>query len=233
MQELFPGLYVITRAATNCYLIESAPGELTLIDTGMPGTEKTILKAVAELNYQAEQIKHILITHADIDHVGSLAKLVNLTGATVYSGKESVQYIESGKAPPHVPAIMATIMNNFQQVAKVDVTVDDNETIAIADGILAIHTPGHTPDNYNFFWQKEGVLFAADLFLTITGSVTLSPGVINWDSTILKKSAIKALELAPKYICPGHGQPVNLVKNPEKIVNLRRQLERGATLVVT
>lgn len=233
MQEIFPGLYVITRTVTNCYLIESAPEELTVIDAGLPGTEKTILKAVADLNYQPEQVKNILLTHADLDHVGGLAKLVNLTGAKVYSGKESVQYIEAGKAAPHIPSLWAGVMNSFQQPAKVDVALADNERVAIADGILAIHMPGHTPDNFNFFWEKEGVLFGADLFFTLTSNVSLSPGAINWDSAILKKSAIKALELAPKYICPGHGQPVNIVKNPERIANLRRQLEGRASLVAT
>ena len=38
----------------------------------------------------ANQLKQILITHADIDHAGSLAKLVDLTGAKVYAGKESI-----------------------------------------------------------------------------------------------------------------------------------------------
>lgn len=233
MQQLFPGLYVITRAATNCFLLESNPGELTVIDTGIPGTEKAILKAAASLNYQPEQIKHILITHADLDHAGGLAKLVELTGATVYAGKESVQYLEAGKAPPHVPSLMASLMNNFQQAVSVDVAVEDGEMLDIAGGILAVHVPGHTPDNYNFFWEKDGVLFAADLFFALTGSVSLSPGMINWDNRALKRSALKALELAPKYICPGHGATVNLVQNPERVAAVRRQLEGGASLAVT
>src|SRR5690606_19225658 len=104
--------------------------------------------------YQPEQIKHILVTHSDLDHAGSLAKLAEVTGATVYAGKESVPYLESGKMPPHVPSFMNIIMNAMQKSVKVDVSVEDNETLDIADGILAIHVPGHTPENYNYFWQK-------------------------------------------------------------------------------
>lgn len=232
MQEIVPGVYVITRTATNCYLIESSPGELTLIDTGIPGTTGSILDALASLNYQAEQLKHIFITHADIDHAGSLAKLVTLTGARVYSGKESVQYIEAGESPPHTPAPLALIMNRFHQPASVDVVLSDGETIDIAGGILALHTPGHTPDNTSYFLERERILFGADLFFTITGAVTLSPSVLNWDSWVLKNSAIKALEITPQYICPGHGKPVNIVKYPGRIASLRRQLG-GVTLVAT
>ena len=233
MQEIFPGLYVITRTMTNCFLIESAVDELTLIDTGIPGTTNTILRAIESLNYRPQQLKQILVTHSDLDHAGSLAKLVALTGAKVYAGQHSVQYLESGTMPPHVPGVMNALMNAMQKPAKVDVAVEDGEMLDIAEGILAIHTPGHTPENYNFFWQKHGVLFGADLFFTITGELTLSPSAISWNTNELAKSAIKALELAPHTICPGHGNSLNLVQSPQRATRLRRQLEGGVTLATT
>lgn len=228
MEQIFPGLYVITRGATNSYLIESAPDELTLIDTGTPGTSNTILKAIASLNYQPEQLRQILITHADIDHVGSLAPLIDATGASLYASNESKPYIESATSPPHVPSFM-NLLNNFISPVAVDVTFSDRDVLPIADGILAVHVPGHTPENYNFFWEKHGVLFAADLFFTF-GRVTLSPSFIAWDRRKLKQSAMMALNLAPKYICAGHGTPVNLIQQPEKVARLRRSLEGGTTL---
>lgn len=233
MQEIFPGLYAISRTMCNCFLIESAVGELTLIDTGMPGTTGSILKALASLNYNPEQIKHIFITHSDLDHAGSLAKLVSLTGAKVYAGKESVHYLETGTMPPHVPGFMNVVMGAMQKSATVDEALDDGDVVDVADGILAIHVPGHTPENYNFFWQKHGVLFGADLFFTITGDLTLSPAAISWNTHELKKSAIKAFELAPTYICPGHGNSINLAQSPEKATRLRRQLEGAVTLAAT
>lgn len=233
MQEIFPGFYAITRMSTNCFIIESAPDELTVIDTGMPGMTNAILDAAKSLNYQPNQIKNILITHADFDHIGSLASLAKATGATVYAGKESVRYIEEGKTPPHVPAIMGALTGLFQKKAKVDEVFEDNDTLDIADGILAIHVPGHTPENYNFFWRKEGVLFGADLFFGLSKDLSLSPKMLTWDTDLLHKSAIKALALAPKYICPGHGRIVNLIRTPEAILALRRKLEGGATLAAT
>lgn len=233
MQEIFPGFYVVTRMSTNCFLIESAPDELTVIDTGTPGTSNTILSAAKSLNYAPNQIKNILITHADIDHIGSLASLAKATGATVYAGKESVHYIEEAKTPPHVPAIMGALTGLLQKKATVDEVFDDNDTLDIAGGILAIHVPGHTPENYNFFWRKEGVLFGADLFFALSKDLTLSPKMLTWDNEELHKSAAKALALAPKYICPGHGKIVNLVRTPEAVQAIRRKLEGGATLAAT
>jgi len=135
--------------------------------------------------------------------------------------------------PPHVPGFMNAVMAAMQKEAKVDVTVTDGETIPIGEGIVAIHVPGHTPENYNFFWEKHGVLFGADLFFTITGDLTLSPAAISWNMNEVKKSAIKAFELAPAYICPGHGNSINLAQSPEKAARLRRQLEGGVSLATT
>lgn len=229
MQTIFPGLYMITRAVTNCYLIESAVDELTVIDTGLSGTTKTILTAAASLNYRPEQIKHILITHADVDHVGSLHGLAKATGATTYAGEESKPYIEAAESPPHIPALakllFAPMMRLMHKKATVDTTFADNETLDIADGILALHTPGHTPDNYCFYWRKHKVLFAADLFFTLRGHVTLTPSRFSWSADAARKSAIKALDLAPEYLCSGHGPVINLVKNPQALTSLRRQLK--------
>ena len=229
MQEIFPGLYAVTRMSCNCFIIESKPDELTVIDTGMPGSTRAILEGAKSLNYEPEQIKHILITHADIDHIGSLADLTQSTGATVYAGKESVHYIENAKTPPHVPSFMGAMTGLFQKKAKVNEIFDDNDTLDIADGILAIHVPGHTPENYNFFWRKEGVLFGADLFFALTKNLTLSPSPLTWNRDELYKSARRALALAPKYICPGHGRSVNLIQTPQALMSLRRKLDGGMT----
>ncbi|MGJ3238049.1 MAG: MBL fold metallo-hydrolase [Anaerolineae bacterium] len=233
MQEIFPGLYVITRTATNCYLIESAPDELILIDAGLPGMTGFIARELAKRGYHLQQIKHIIITHADIDHIGSLAKLAQKTGATVHASEESAPYIHNASAPPHVPAPMRALTGFLQKSAQVDETFSDQHTLPFVGGIRALHVPGHTPENYNLFWEREGVLFAADLFFTLTHQVTLSPRLITWDHDALLASARKALDLAPRYICAGHGAPVNVQQAPERLNALRRQLEGRSTFAAT
>lgn len=236
MQQIFPGLHVIQRAGTLCYLIESAPDELTVIDSGMPGTTKAILKAAQQLGKEASAIKHILVTHADIDHVGSLAGLAKATGATVYASEESKPYIEAAKPPPHLPAVMSLftpLMGLMQKKATINQTFTDNQTLDIADGILALHVPGHTPENYAFYWRREKVLFAADLFFGFGGTLGLTPSRISWSIESARESAVKVLDLGPTYICPGHGSVVNLDKQPDALTALERQLDSGASLAAT
>ncbi len=45
--------------------------ETVLIDTGRPGQGKGILKDLESMNVKPQDIKHILLTHHDVDHVDS------------------------------------------------------------------------------------------------------------------------------------------------------------------
>ena len=166
MKQLTAGLYQVTRGA-NIFLLETAPDELTLVDTGIPGAKTLVLSAIQQLGKSPENLKHILVTHADIDHVGSLAGLAVATGATVVASEESKAYIEAAKSPPHVPAplswIGGTIQRLVQKPIAVNKTVKNGELLPITTGgIEALSLPGHTPDNYGYFWRERKILFAAD-----------------------------------------------------------------------
>ena len=65
-------LVQITRlTAFNCFLVREDDG-FTLVDTNMQGTEQLILRAARE---HGAPIRRIILTHAHIDHVGSLDAL--------------------------------------------------------------------------------------------------------------------------------------------------------------
>ena len=83
--EVAPNVHLIPGITANPYLIVDADG-LTLIDAGLPGSDRKILRALAGLGYYApKDLKRILITHAGFDHVGGLARLKAATGARVYA----------------------------------------------------------------------------------------------------------------------------------------------------
>jgi len=42
-------------------------------------------------------VKRILITHSDLDHIGSLAALKKATGARTYASQVESEYIAAGK----------------------------------------------------------------------------------------------------------------------------------------
>jgi len=99
--EVAPNVHHIPGVIANPYLL-IAPEGLMLVDAGLPGSQRRILRYLAHLRYQPADLKRILITHADFDHVGGLAALKSATGAKVYAHPIEAAAIASEIAPNRV-----------------------------------------------------------------------------------------------------------------------------------
>ena len=88
--EIIPNVHLVPKTVANPYLLIDPDG-LTLIDAGLPGSHKKILRYMAGLGCAPGDLKRILITHADFDHVGGLAPLKKATGARVYASPVEAQ----------------------------------------------------------------------------------------------------------------------------------------------
>ena len=159
--EIRPDLHLIKGRASNFYLCIDEDG-LTLIDAGMPKEQQLLFDLLDELGFQPQQLKRILITHADIDHAGSLAAVQNTTGAAVYAGEETAKLLQSGKSPNHLPRLLQWIANTFfkyQSVPQSCLKIFTNgEELPVLGGLLALATPGHTMDHFSFY-NSKGVFF--------------------------------------------------------------------------
>jgi glyoxylase-like metal-dependent hydrolase (beta-lactamase superfamily II) len=225
-----PGLYGVIGPASNVYVLEGDASGLTVIDAGMPGYDGRVLSLVRAIGHSPQDVKQILVTHADIDHVGGLKSLVTDTGAAVYASPESAKYIHARRNPPHMRmpmAMVATVVSWLSRRAvPVSHRVSDGERLDLAGGIRVIATPGHTPDHTCYFWDRERVLFAGDLFNHVR-SLALTPGRITWNMDAARQSAREVLALDPAVICAGHG-PVWLAKDdPNAISALLASLDSG------
>jgi glyoxylase-like metal-dependent hydrolase (beta-lactamase superfamily II) len=105
--KVVDGLYQINGYA-NVFVLDDGEHGVTVIDTGMPHSVNAIVDTVKAIGRTVGDIKQILVTHADIDHIGSLAPLVTASNAKIIAGNKSKHYIESRLAPPHGPVFFAT-----------------------------------------------------------------------------------------------------------------------------
>ena len=80
---------------SNVYLLVG--DELALIDTGMPGNTDNIIKYIKELGREPEDLASIIMTHGHIDHMGSLYKLRDVTGAKTIANADEVAQNREGK----------------------------------------------------------------------------------------------------------------------------------------
>jgi hydroxyacylglutathione hydrolase len=81
--RLTDGVYKVDGVrVANVYLVAIDDG-LLLVDTGMPGNAKRIVAFIESIGRHAADLRYIILTHCDLDHIGSVAALKELTGARV------------------------------------------------------------------------------------------------------------------------------------------------------
>ena len=86
----------------NTYLVE-APKGLILVDTGLPGTEKRIMKALAQLGRTAESVKLVLITHRHLDHIGSVSAIKHAFPKAIVASHPFEKPYIAGTLVAHMP----------------------------------------------------------------------------------------------------------------------------------
>jgi glyoxylase-like metal-dependent hydrolase (beta-lactamase superfamily II) len=195
----------------NCYVVraDDTAREAVVVD---PGGEAAALSG--ELARRGLTCAAILVTHADVDHVGGVAELAELTGAPVYAPDPAlmpeVRAQGGGFFPPPRPYEIAT-------------TVADGTAFdAAAMAFEAIAVPGHSPDHVAYL--AEGTLFAGDLLMAGTVGRVDFPGG-DWDALLASVAALFERLPAATVVYPGHGGPTTL--------GAEQDAKRGVTNLIT
>ena len=176
--------------------------EMTLVDTGLPWRCKAIMEEFRSLGVRPERIRHILLTHYDMDHIGNAACLQRLTGATVWASAVEIPYILGEKPRPGFKRYMTKIVRCEQplDIHPYGDTLPGGE-------IKVISTPGHTPGHVCLL--HEEVLFAGDIVQGRNDALRPYPAPWNWNGTLMADSIRKLNDLSFRRICPAHGRPVD------------------------
>src|SRR5215218_5224210 len=78
----------------NLTLIVDEQNGNTLVDAGLPDQMEAISTALVEAGIGVRDLRRIIFTHQDLDHVGSGAALVRQSGARVLAHSADAPYIE-------------------------------------------------------------------------------------------------------------------------------------------
>jgi len=71
-KQVVPGLFVIPTGVVNTFLLDAADG-CAPIDVGLPDRVEDILCGIAAVGKRPADVRHLIVTHAHADHIGSLA----------------------------------------------------------------------------------------------------------------------------------------------------------------
>ncbi|MCB0047096.1 MAG: MBL fold metallo-hydrolase [Caldilineaceae bacterium] len=202
MQEILPGFWQIDEIGdvVNCYLLEWDEG-VTLIDTGTPGNAQVILDAVTSRGWAIHNVRRIIVTHMDVDHVGSLLPLQHATQASVacHAVEKTLLEHPRRRRPNQLwlwPLYWgATRLPQFrvQPVSPDEIWVEGHVT---PEGLTVIHTPGHTPGHISLLHKEKRLLIAGDALSNRNGKLTPPPPPFTPDMQNAQRSIWK---LAKKY----------------------------------
>ncbi len=197
----------------NSFLYISDKNEISIIDSGMPGNANKILSQISELDISFDKIKHIILTHADIDHMGSVADLKNATRALVAIHEKEVSYLlgeKKRKLKGMIGAMIGFIFGILLKFIKTqniapDIILKEGDFIG---GLEVIYSPGHTEGSISLY-NAETVLFSGDAIITdkhsnIKGFKNRSAS----DTLEAAKTIDKIKHLKFEVLLPGHGTPV-------------------------
>jgi glyoxylase-like metal-dependent hydrolase (beta-lactamase superfamily II) len=94
-------------------------------------------------------------------------------------------------------------------------TLDDGQTLDAGDGsLVAVHTPGHAPDHFCFFDDREGDLYCGDLVRQ--GGTVVIPASRGGDLQQYLQSLARVRALRPKRLLPGHGPAI---EDPDAVID--------------
>ena len=213
--EINPNVHLIPSGIVNIYLIIEPDG-LTLIDTGLAGNFKTILKYIASLGKQPTDLKRIILTHSDGDHVGALAALKAATGARACANPIEARAIETGSISRelNVKGLQALLFKTIAgplfkaKPAHVDDFIDDGDVLPILGGLRVVATIGHTPGHISLYAPAHKLLFGGDSMVSEKSGLRVSRGMNTWDEAKAKEAVKIQAALGAEIVCVGHGPVV-------------------------
>jgi glyoxylase-like metal-dependent hydrolase (beta-lactamase superfamily II) len=218
LKQVVPSVYAIQLGVVNAFLIEGH--DLTLVDTGSPGSAPQIVKAVESLGRSPRDIRHILVTHSHPDHAGGLAELKRITGAAAYMhplAAEVVRGEEPSRCVQSAPGAVNRILHRIFipkppwriPPALVEHEVYDGDVLDCTGHIEAIHIPGHCAGQLAFVYHYRpnngALLFVADAASNMRG---LGLSLVYEDIQCGLRSLAKLAGMRFEVACFGHGDSI-------------------------
>jgi glyoxylase-like metal-dependent hydrolase (beta-lactamase superfamily II) len=220
--KLADRLHRIGSDFVNSYLVEDAAG-VTIIDAGLPGHWRELQKELTLLGRSLDDVRGIVLTHGDTDHIGFAERLRQQNGISVYvheldaaRARGEVKKPNTGWGPIRVRPLMGFLWYSARHgglrippVREV-VTFTDGAVLDLPRSPRIIHIPGHTPGSVAVHVPAADALLVGDAMTTgnvLTGELGPRPAPFTLDPEAALASLAKLETVEATWVLPGHGAP--------------------------
>lgn len=224
--QIADGAYAVVGRLVNWVVLVDGDA-LTLVDAGYPGQLDALEASVRALGHRLEQVEAVLVTHAHVDHVGTLPELVARHATPVLTGAvEAAHARREFLEQAGVSAVLAKAWRPrwarwLVGAARVGVArevavpsaaaLDQAAALDLPGRPVPVPTPGHTTGHTAFGLPAVGAVITGDAL--VTGHPTSArPGpqllddVFHHDTSRARDAGLDALAaLDADVVVPGHG----------------------------
>jgi glyoxylase-like metal-dependent hydrolase (beta-lactamase superfamily II) len=200
--QLTDGIFKVDGVrVANVYLVVTEDG-LLLVDTGIPGSARRICRFIEAKGRHPSELRDIVLTHFDIDHVGSAAALKARTGARVAIHELDAPVLSGEQRPQKRMLAVVALYPLLVRPVTPDRRLRDGDTIG---GLQVMHIPGHTAGSIALV-RNDGVVFSGDALLSDKHGNVIPPDPRLAQDPAQASISAEAIEaLHPRLLLPGHG----------------------------
>jgi hydroxyacylglutathione hydrolase len=167
--------------------------KITLIDTGVKGSEEKIFNYIEEQGRSVSEIESVILSHSHPDHIGSAAQIKELTWCKILAHEAERSWIENiaiqEKERP-VPGMRSLV----DRSVIIDEYLTDKQIVILGDRITAevIHTPGHSAGMLTLLFPEDEVLFTGD-------AIPLKNDIPNYDNYLQLMASLNTIRNNREY----------------------------------
>ncbi|ROP58588.1 MBL fold metallo-hydrolase [Curtobacterium sp. PhB115] len=219
--ELAPSLRRIGSDIVSAYLVDSPDG-VTVIDAGLPGHWRDLVAELRAMGRSLDDVRGVVLTHGDSDHVGFAERLRREHGVPVYVHAADAERAKGGKKPSgakqrmRLGALLGFVTYSLRKGGarpvwlREVVEVHDGDVLDLPGEPHVIGMPGHSPGSIAVWVPAVDAVFVGDGLTTrhvLTGDVGPAPAPFTDEPAQAITSLRALLPTGATWVLPGHGAP--------------------------
>jgi glyoxylase-like metal-dependent hydrolase (beta-lactamase superfamily II) len=203
------------------YLVVTADG-VTVIDAGLPGHWHELLAELRSMGLSPDDIKGLILTHGDSDHVGFAERLRRDHGVPVFVHADDAARAQGGQKPatakqPMKPGPLLGFVGYALRKGGMRTTwlsevveVHGGAALDLPGSPQIIGLPGHSPGSIAVYVPVADAVFVGDGLTTrhvLTGTTGPQPAPFTDEPEQAIASLRAIVGTGASWVLPGHGAP--------------------------
>lgn len=223
------GTYLVRGSETN-WIILVEDGSVTLVDGGYPQDADAVEASVREVGHRMRDVEAVLVTHAHVDHIGSLPWLTQKYGIPVHMHRVELaharrEYLQQAGAKQILanawrPGVLPWAAHVVAAGALRSCSLPAAEPFPREGALdlpgrpVPVPTPGHTSGHCSYHLPGKGVLITGDALITghatsrLDGPQMLLP-MFHHDRARAWRALDELEGVEADIVLPGHGPVFN------------------------